>query len=157
MRECEVSMPTAGQVERYGQMSDGNMLGVEQFSVQAEVTGGPHAAARARRLVEGELLGRLPRRVVDDVMLLITELVANGVRHGGAGASSSLHLLLHGTRPGLHVEVVNPDHHRSGPPARRSADLAGGGGIGLNLVDRLSSRWGVRETPDTAVWFELDC
>jgi hypothetical protein len=138
-------------------MRDGNALCVDQFSVEADLVGGPHAAARARRLVEGALLGRLPRRVVDDVMLLITELVANGVRHGGAGASSSLHLFLQGTRPGLHVEVANPDHHRSGRPARRSADLAGGGGIGLNLVDQLSSRWGVRETPDTAVWFEMDC
>jgi hypothetical protein len=95
--------------------------------------------------------------VVDDVMLLITELVANGVRHGGAGAGSSLHLLLQGSRPGLHVEVVNPDHLGGRAPARRSADLAGGGGIGLNLVDQLSSRWGVRERPDTAVWFEMDC
>jgi anti-sigma regulatory factor (Ser/Thr protein kinase) len=130
---------------------------VEQFSVEADVVGGPHAAARARRLVEDELLGRLPRRVVEDVMLLITELVANGVRHGGAGAGASLHLLLEGRRPGLHVEVVNSDHAGSGAPARRSADLTGGGGIGLNLVERLSSRWGVRQTPDTAVWFELDC
>jgi hypothetical protein len=39
----------------------------------------------------------------------------------------------------------------------RSADMAGGGGIGLNLVETLSSRWGVRREPDTAVWFELDC
>jgi anti-sigma regulatory factor (Ser/Thr protein kinase) len=150
-------MPTANPVARYGQMSDGNALCVKRFSMQADVTGGPHAAARARRLVEGELLGRLLRRVVDDVSLLVTELVANGVRHGGAGVDSSLQLLLEGTRPGLHVEVVNADHRGGRGPARRSADLAGGGGIGLNLVEQLSSRWGVREAPDTAVWFELDC
>jgi anti-sigma regulatory factor (Ser/Thr protein kinase) len=138
-------------------MNDGNAHRVEQFSVEADVTGGPNAAARARRLVEDELLGRLPRDLVDDVMLLVTELVANGVRHGGAGVDSSLHLLLQGTRPGLHVEVVNSDHHGGRGPARRAADLEGGGGIGLNLVERMSSRWGVRRAPDTAVWFELDC
>jgi len=135
----------------------GTLTHVEQFSVEADLVGGPHAAARARRLVEGELVARLPRRVVDDVMLLITELVANGVRHGGAGTSSSLHLLLQGTRPGLHVEVVNADHERGRGPVRRSADMGGGGGIGLNLVETLSSRWGVRQAPATAVWFELDC
>jgi anti-sigma regulatory factor (Ser/Thr protein kinase) len=135
----------------------GTLTCVEQFSAQADVTGGPHAAARARRMVEHELLGRLPRRLVDDVALLVTELVANGVRHGGAGVESSLQLLLKGTQPGLHVEVVNPDHHGNRGPQLRTADLGGGGGIGLNLVEQLASRWGVRRTPDTAVWFELDC
>jgi anti-sigma regulatory factor (Ser/Thr protein kinase) len=124
--------------------------------MHADVTGGPHAAARARRLVETELLGRLPPRVVDDVALLVTELVANGVRHGGAGIGSSLHLLLEGRRPGLHVEVGNPDH-ALGVPARRIPDMSGGGGIGLNLVETLASRWGVVRDPQTTVWFEVDC
>jgi anti-sigma regulatory factor (Ser/Thr protein kinase) len=130
---------------------------VEAFSVEADVTGGPHAAARARRLVEHELVGRLPRDLVEDVMLLVTELVANGVRHGGAGVGSSLFLRLQGRQPGLHVEVVNADQGRGAAPAKRSPDLEGGGGIGLNLVDTLASRWGVRNDRKTAVWFELDC
>ena len=137
-------------------MDDGNARGVEQFYVEAHVTGGPHAAARARRLVESELGGRLPRPVVDDVALLVTELIANGVRHGGAGVGSSLHLLLEGSRPGLHVEVANPDRGRA-EPARRPADLDRGGGIGLNLVETLASRWGVVRDPRTTVCFELDC
>jgi hypothetical protein len=86
----------------------------------------------------------------------VTELVANGVRHGGAGIDSSVHLLLQGRRPGLHVEVANANRNES-VPARRAPDTGGGGGIGLNLVESLASRWGVRRTPDTAVWFELDC
>jgi hypothetical protein len=134
----------------------GRLPGVEAFSVEADVSGGPSAAARARRVVEDELRGRLPRRVIDDVTLLVTELVANGVRHGGAGVGSSVHLLLEGRRPGLHVEIANPDHAH-GAPVRRTADLTGGGGIGLNLVETLASRWGVRRQPHTAVWFELDC
>jgi hypothetical protein len=138
-------------------MRDGHASHVEQFSVEADLVGGPNAAARARRMVEGELLGRLPRSVVEDVMLLVTELVANGVRHGGAGVDSSLRLLLQGRRPGLHVEVVNTDHSGGRGPSRRAADLAGGGGIGLNLVESLSSRWGVRQDARTIVWFEVDC
>jgi len=149
-------MPTARRNGRYRQKCDGKAGSVEPFSLKADVAGGPHAAARARRLVESELIGKLPRDLVDDVALLVTELVANGIRHGGAGAGTSLKLLLEGRRPGLHVEVANPDHAR-GTPVRRSADLEGGGGIGLNLVETLASRWGVIREPHTTVWFDLDC
>jgi anti-sigma regulatory factor (Ser/Thr protein kinase) len=129
---------------------------VQAFTVEAEVPGGPHAAARARRLVEGELAGRVPDTLIADVSLLVTELVANGVRHGGGTADRHLHLLLEGTRPGLHVEVVNAVD-AFGPVAPRRPDLAGGGGIGLHLVDELATRWGVRDHGRTAVWFEMDC
>jgi two-component sensor histidine kinase len=150
-------MPTAAVVSRYGQMSDGKDPVVEMFSMDVDLSGGPGAAARARRLVEDELEGRLPAPVIADVSLLVTELIANGVRHGGAGGDDSfLQLILEGQRSGLHVEVVNPigDH---GAPAQRKADLDGGGGLGLNLVATLSSRWGVKNAARTAVWFELDC
>jgi anti-sigma regulatory factor (Ser/Thr protein kinase) len=129
---------------------------MQMFSRDADVSGGPGAAARARRVVENELTGRLPRPMVEDVALLVTELVANGVRHGGADNDTYMRLLIEGSRPGLHVEVVNPQHI-PGTPARRTADLTGGGGIGLNLVEMLASRWGIRSIPRTAVWFELDC
>jgi anti-sigma regulatory factor (Ser/Thr protein kinase) len=137
-------------------MRDGKARFVELFSRDANVSGGPGAGARARRVVEAELTGRVPNSVVADVSLLVTELVANGVVHGGADDDSYVRLLLEGTQPGLHVEVENPNH-MPGAPARRAADLSGGGGIGLNLVQTLASRWGVRRLPHTAVWFELDC
>jgi anti-sigma regulatory factor (Ser/Thr protein kinase) len=127
------------------------------FSRAADISGGSAGAATARRIVEAELTGRLPPQIVDDVALLVSELVANGVRHGGAGTDSSLHLLLVGDGPGLRVEVSNPADSATHLPGRRPADLTGGGGIGLNLVDTLASRWGIRRIPRTAVWFELDC
>jgi anti-sigma regulatory factor (Ser/Thr protein kinase) len=130
--------------------------GVEAFSVEAEVPGGPHAAARARRLVETQLAGRIPGERLADVCLLVTELVANVVRHGGGGPGASLRLLLQGRRPGLHVEVVNADR-ASGAVRQRRPDLGGGGGLGLHLVERLANRWGVRDGRPAAVWFEMDC
>jgi anti-sigma regulatory factor (Ser/Thr protein kinase) len=129
---------------------------METFAVEADVPGGPHAASRARRLVREELSGRIPQEVMPDVELLVTELVANGVRHGGADAESELHLSLESRGPALHVEVVNPDHER-GAVGQRTPDLEGGGGLGLHIVERLASRWGVRHNPRTVVWFELDC
>jgi hypothetical protein len=56
----------------------------------------------------------------------------------------------------LHVEVHNPGQ-ASGAVGRRSPGMGGGGGLGLHIIDRLASRWGVHEGERTAVWFELDC
>jgi two-component sensor histidine kinase len=129
---------------------------METFAVEADVPGGPHAALRARRLVREELSGHVPEAVMPDVELLVTELVANGVRHGGADrAESALHLVFERRRAALHVEVTNPD--QQGTVAPRAPDMTGGGGLGLHIVERLSNRWGVRHDPRTAVWFELDC
>jgi phosphoserine phosphatase RsbU/P len=129
---------------------------METFAVEANVPGGPTAASRARRLVRDELSGRVPEDVLPDVALLVTELVANGVRHGGAHTGTELHVVLEVRPCALHVEVHNPDH-MAGRVGQRPPDLAGGGGLGLHIVERLASRWGVREGPSTAVWFELDC
>ena len=124
--------------------------------VEADLPGGPHAAWLARRLVDSELSERIPRTVLADVSLLITELVANGVRHGGAGSdAAALRLLLEGHPEGrLRIEVENPGP--SGEIAPRPPDLAGGGGLGLHIVEKVASRWGVLEEPRPAVWFEVD-
>jgi anti-sigma regulatory factor (Ser/Thr protein kinase) len=129
---------------------------MDVLCVEADVRGGPQAASRARRLMHEELAGRVPEPVLDDAALLLTELVSNGVRHGGADADSSLHVLFERRAAALHVEVVNPDHAPAAVGTRRP-DLEGGGGLGLHIVDRVASRWGVRADPQTAVWFELDC
>jgi anti-sigma regulatory factor (Ser/Thr protein kinase) len=128
---------------------------METFAVEADVPGGPHAASLARRLLREALSGRIPQRVMPDLELLVSELVANGVRHGGAEPGQSLHVSLKSRPPALHVEVVNPD--RQGAVGKRPPDLERGGGLGLHIVERVASRWGVRHDPRTAVWFELDC
>jgi anti-sigma regulatory factor (Ser/Thr protein kinase) len=129
---------------------------MEAFSVEADVRGGPNAASRARTLMRNELSGRVPRHILPDVALLLTELVANGVRHGGADERTELHLRFERRPSALRVEVVNPDHV-PGAVGMRMPDLHGSGGLGLHIVERVASRWGVRDDPQTAVWFELDC
>jgi anti-sigma regulatory factor (Ser/Thr protein kinase) len=134
----------------------GTMAGVRAFTVEVNVPGGPSAARHARRLVDRELTGRVPEFLLRDVALLVTELVVNGVRHGGAGPGSALRVLVEGRPPGLHVEVANPDP-RAGRVRIRRPDLGGQGGLGLQIVERLASRWGVSNSAGTVVWFDLDC
>ena len=43
-----------------------------------------------------------------------------------------------------------------GAVALRQPDLNGGGGLGLHILERVASRWGVSEGARAAVWFELD-
>jgi anti-sigma regulatory factor (Ser/Thr protein kinase) len=127
---------------------------VSHFLAEADVPGGPHAGARARRLVNRELSGRLSDEALADVRLLVTELVANGVWHGGAGPGTTLHVSVSGDDDAVRIEVENPG--TDGNPAQRHPDMQGGGGLGLHIVERVASRWGVRREPRIAVWFELD-
>jgi anti-sigma regulatory factor (Ser/Thr protein kinase) len=129
---------------------------VEAFSIQTDVPGGPGAARRARGLVRRTLSGRVPTALLNDVVLLVTELVANGVRHGGAGEDSTLHLSLEGRPAALRVEVADPGR-RADAVAPRRPGANGGGGMGLQIVERLATRWGVGDGPSTSVWFEFDC
>jgi anti-sigma regulatory factor (Ser/Thr protein kinase) len=128
---------------------------METFALEADVPGGPTAASRARRLIRDELSGRVPDAVLPDVALLVTELVANGVRHAGAHADTALRLRVERRPRALHVEVRNPDNV-AGAVSPRLPDLERGGGLGLHIVERLASRWGVHEGRPTAVWFELE-
>lgn len=130
---------------------------MEAFDLEASLPGGPQAAWRARRLVENELAGRVPDAVLPDVALLLTELVANGVRHGGADEEAAIDVRLQGRNQHLHVEVVNPSDREGAKVGTRAPDMLEGGGLGLHIVDRVASRWGVVDAPCTTVWFDLDC
>jgi anti-sigma regulatory factor (Ser/Thr protein kinase) len=122
--------------------------------LNATIAGGPYAAAAARRALGGlrELVGH---DQLEDIALLVSELVTNSVRHGGAGEDDLLELtvLRHGNR--LRVVVTDWGPGFDGRPRPRNrADQTGG--WGLYLVERLADRWGVqREDGSTAVWFEV--
>lgn len=105
------------------------------------------APAAARRAVD-ELRPSVTRESRDDARLLLSELVANSVRHG---EGSTVTVLIDHETPGvLRCEVVD-DGDGFVPPEREGRDS---GGWGLQLVRELSTRWGVRRG-STHVWFEL--
>src|SRR4051812_2462251 len=85
---------------------------------------------------------------------MVSELVANAVRHGGDG-EHPIRLEVRASEDVLRVAVIDV-----GPGfalerlASPSVDRAGG--WGLPLVAALAGRWGVETGVLTSVWFEID-
>jgi anti-sigma regulatory factor (Ser/Thr protein kinase) len=83
----------------------------------------------------------------------VSELVTNSVIHAKAD-----HVELHATAgpDGVHIEVSDPGPGFDKDEARREPSLNGGGGYGLNIVEKVANRWGVKRNPFSRVWFEID-
>ncbi|MER7763932.1 ATP-binding protein [Streptomyces sp. NPDC097619] len=89
--------------------------------------------------------------VVEDVLLLVSEVVTNACLH--AGGPTEL-VLRHGPT-GLRVEVT--DHSTTAPRMRRGQDAAQPGGHGLVVLGRLARSWGWAPAPvGKTVWLEVD-
>ncbi len=112
--------------------------------VLTDLAGGLAAARRFTRLT---LLAWAGGVAVDDALLVVTELAANALRHGGG--DPVLRLSVEGADVRIEVFDDNP-----APPVRRPAGL--GGGWGLALVDRLSTvRGTARHGRGKVVWCVL--
>src|SRR3954470_5699364 len=93
-------------------------------------------APGAARIVVECLRSRLPRTVLEDVRLVVSELVTNSVRHGGAPGGALVELSVELNETMVRVAVADPGGR--GVVAARTPDLeGGGGGFGLNLVTAL--------------------
>lgn len=112
---------------------------------------GPAAIPAARQALDG-LAGLLERTVWEDLRLLVTELVTNGVRHGSARGPVCVAVALDDKK--VRVEVADSGRGFS-PAAAPMPRGDGSGGWGLQLVDRVAARWGVDVDDGTRVWFEL--
>lgn len=107
------------------------------------------AAAQARRHVTdwADEIGWFASEA-DDVVLVASELVANGIRHGRPPVT-----LILDRAPGDAVLVTVRDAGGASVPMMREASKTAGGGRGLAMVDALSRRSGWRRTDaGTEVW-----
>jgi anti-sigma regulatory factor (Ser/Thr protein kinase) len=97
----------------------------------------------------------LPQQMRDDLLLLLTEVVTNAVRHSGATSGDPIRIAMNENRDCVRVEVTDPGGGFA-KPDRLVPDLTKTGGLGLVLVDRLSRAWGTGTTSTgSLVWFEL--
>ncbi|WP_103501353.1 SpoIIE family protein phosphatase [Streptomyces sp. SM14] len=114
------------------------------------------SVAAARGFVRDTLQGWGLDDLIDDAVVLTSELVTNAVVH--AGTTAEVRCLRDGT--GLRVEIIDRHPERELPFAqvrRGTVDTDSEGGRGLMLCAALSSRWGVEyTTSDKRVWFRLD-
>lgn len=112
----------------------------------------PESAGSARRLAQVVVLRKwgLTPQVAEAVVLLVSELVGNAVRHTGARVFG-LRMM---RRPGwIRVEVRDPSR---GLPCLMPVRAMDTSGRGLFLVDKLSDRWGVDLLPrGKTTWFEM--
>jgi hypothetical protein len=118
-----------------------------------EVRGGLEAGVAARQAVLASN-GALPGSVRADVLLLVTELVTNAVRHAGVGPEQPVRVGLRRLPQRVRVEVTDPGGGFARVHPRANGDESGG--WGLLLVDRIADRWGAWPTASgTCVWFEV--
>ncbi len=103
----------------------------------------------ARRLAADALEASRYPGDVETVLLLVSELVTNAVRH----AATEFELHLHIDELGVTVAVV--DHDRTHPPRLQHPGPTDTHGRGLQIVDQLASDWGSEPVgPDAKqVWF----
>ena len=114
----------------------------------------PSAVRQARTWLAELTAGLLDAARRIDVELALSEVVANAVRHGGAGRAISV---IATRAPGyLRLEVTDAGPGMVPKPNAMASDRYGG--FGLFIVEQLSRRWGVaRENLKTRVWFEVEC
>ena len=119
-----------------------------------EIAGGPKAPLSARAKLSEKFDDRLGGPVVDNMRLLVSELVTNCVVHGGASADGAIRIRARVDDVCVHTEVCH-DGPRFVAPSSDDPDLTEPGGLGLFLVEQMSSAWGIEEASETCVWFEL--
>ena len=127
--------------------------GEMQERLEATIPSGVQAPAAARARLSDWLDGELSAKARADALLLVSELVANSVRHADAPQGAPVRLSAELKTDVVRLEVV--DIGESGTPVRRTPDVDVGDGFGLQIVDGLAASWGTDDALGTRVWCEL--
>lgn len=120
--------------------------------VTRRLAGTPDQVAHARAIVR-EMLGA-DHALLEDVLLMTSELTTNALRHSASGDEEGT-LALSVSCTDRWVRVMVRDEGSTEFPRVLQAGTGAVGGRGIALVDRLSARWGFTSEPNsTGVWFE---
>jgi anti-sigma regulatory factor (Ser/Thr protein kinase) len=120
------------------------MRAVMNAQPQVVIEESPHEESRhsagARTATAEFLLQHCPWVDPDAVLLVVSELVTNAVRHTAGWWRLRLTV-------GQDTLLVQMDDSSPEPPVAREPDFAGGGGFGWHMVQRLAGRVEVRQYP----------
>ena len=110
----------------------------------------------ARRMVTDA--ADAPVEVVEDAQLILTELLANEIKHGRYDPSDPLICRVHQVSHAVRIEVRHSGTTFRMPTKRVDPPLqTRETGWGLALITRLADRWGVDEARGARqVWAEID-
>ncbi|MFF3950439.1 SpoIIE family protein phosphatase [Streptomyces sp. NPDC001902] len=113
------------------------------------------SVATARAFVRDTLQGWGFSEVVDDAVVLTSELVTNAVVH--AGTAADVHCLRYESAVRIEVADRYPERELPLHDAKKQIHPDHEGGRGLLLCSALASRWGVEYTAaNKHVWFRLE-
>ena len=122
-------------------------------SLRLELERNVRAPAIARSAVSEQLLAMgLDGSFGQTVVLLVSEVVSNAVRHSNGPADAAISLAATVSEEAVRVAVT--DAGEGFTPRPRDADRLGDG-YGLYLLEKAASSWGVECDGGTTVWFEL--
>jgi anti-sigma regulatory factor (Ser/Thr protein kinase) len=138
---------------RFASRTDGPVDSGEPAEVAIPI--GVQAPRVARSVVGQWLADHVAPSVLETALLLVSELVSNSVRHSGVPGGDDVVVRVHSWRGGVRLEVEDPG--RDGVIAPQPPDPLRGGGMGLQLVQTLSERWGLERVAagGTRVWAQL--
>ena len=106
------------------------------------------APAAARSLIrELQPLGRDPRR---DLTIIVSELVANAIRHAPRVPAGEVRLVISTSGDETRIEVHDPGEGFDPTPRD-----PGEGGLGLLIVGQMAGDWGITVDGHTTVWCVL--
>jgi len=115
---------------------------MEEMSVKVDSSVNAPGLSRSRLVPMKQVLGIR----YDDVVLVVSELVSNSVRHG---SSQGIEVKVSARDGHIRVEVTD-----DGPGF--AVDAPRGEGLGLTIVERLAERWGMQKGSQRfTVWAEL--
>ncbi|MGP3775411.1 ATP-binding protein [Streptomyces sp. SDT5-1] len=107
--------------------------------------------SHARRITAAFLaFWQVPERLAEDIVLIVSELVANAINHGASASPAPGHVSLRLQLPDdeIRIEVIDSN---PAPATMQSPSDEEESGRGLLLVSALADKWGVTED-GTKTW-----
>jgi serine/threonine-protein kinase RsbW len=129
-------------------------VGVRRFYPAARFAGEAASVAQARAFVVKTLGAGWPG--LDDVLLMISELASNAVRHTASGTGGVFGVTVSLAEHTARIEVTDAGSPTQPAIPDGDADLSDDGGRGLRIVNALATAWG-HDGDETGrvVWFEI--
>jgi anti-sigma regulatory factor (Ser/Thr protein kinase) len=116
----------------------------------------PSSLARARQMVDETV--QAPPATVHDAQVVLTELLANEIKHGRYTQGDPLVCAVNRVRSVVRIEVrhAGPPFDMPQAPVHPALELRETG-WGLALITRLADRWGVSDDDGRRrVWAEIE-